>query len=212
MLVFVGVMSCMGVLPSTPDQHFINDSIKIDSAMNNEVWKCVRGYEGFYEVSNTGRIRSIDRRVNSSHGATRIVKGRIMSPNKDGDGYYKLDLCKFGIVRTFKVHKLVAMSFVYQGDLSNGFVVDHIDNNRENNNCNNLQVITIRENSSKDKNGCSSKYVGVFYLRNRNVYTAAIAINGKQKHIGTFNREYDAHLAYQNELRKLIDKKSHEVI
>ena len=162
--------------------------------MNNEVeiWKDVPGYEGLYQCSNLGRVKSIKRSL-------------IMAQYLNIEGYYQLSLNNNKIQRLYKVHQLVAMCFL--NHIPNGVkvVVDHIDHNGSNNNVNNLQLLTNRENSSKriDKSKKSSKYTGVSFDKSRNKWQSKLQINRITVHLGRFDNEYDAHIAYQNKLKSL---------
>ena len=59
---------------------------------NMEIWKDVKGYEGYYEVSNIGNVRSVDRMVKHSKGGLRIYKDKMLVPNKSVDGYRLVQL------------------------------------------------------------------------------------------------------------------------
>ena len=161
--------------------------------MNNqeEVWLPVKGYEGLYEVSNLGSVKSFVR-----------GKGKVLNCSLTDTGYYRVNLHKNGFQRNFKVHKLVAISFLNHTPCGHKLVIDHIDNNKLNNVIDNLQIITNRENSSKDRKGGTSKYVGVSLIRKTNKWKAQIKINGKNKFLGNFDKEIDASNAYQKELIK----------
>lgn len=88
-----------------------------------------------------------------------------------------------------------------QDEVIYGDTVDHIDNNPLNNNVTNLRVITKRENSSKDRKGIS-KYTGVTFNKKSNKWRSQIWINGKNKTLGSFDDELEAHRAYQKELQQ----------
>jgi len=171
-----------------------------------EIWKDIPGYEGYYQVSNLGRVRSLDRVVNGRWGNTRF-KGRVLKPFTSKNDYPQVDLWRDGRGGSMKVHKLVAMAFLNHKPCGYKEVVDHIDNDKTNNSLDNLQLITNRENTSKDKTGGTSKYVGVYWNKGAQKWQARIWIDGKRKSLGYFDDEYEAHLAYQNELSK-IEKKS----
>ena len=168
-----------------------------------ETWKDIPGYERLYQVSDLGRVRSLDREVKDSRWGSRRHKGRVLRPSPDTKGYLMVGLSKNGKTKTQKIHQLVAISFLNHKPCGQKQVVDHIDNNPQNNILDNLQLITQRENASKDKTGGTSKYVGVYWYKNYQKWKASITINGKIKHVGYFDSEYDAHLAYQNELAKI---------
>lgn len=167
-----------------------------------EIWKDIPGYEDKYQVSNFGRVKSLKRKVKNKH-SYRIVKEKILKQTYDFVGYLKVTLFYNNERKTKKVHQLVAMAFLNHKPDGHKFVVDHIDNNSFNNNVENLQIITNRQNSSKDKKGFTSKYTGVYWHKSSNKWNSRIRINGRQIDLGYFKNEYDAHLAYINELDKL---------
>jgi hypothetical protein len=101
------------------------------------------------------------------------------------------------------VHKLIAITFMDCKDDS--LVVDHINNVRTDNRLENLQLISIRENVTKDRGG-TSKYTGVSYYRNSNKWRSQIRIGKQRKHIGFYRTELGAYLAYVNQLELLKTK------
>ena len=110
------------------------------------LWKPVKGYEGLYEVSENGDIRSLDRYVKTDilHVKTRLIKGRNIKLNLKSNGYYTADLCKEGKVRTTLVHRIVAEAFLPN---PHGLrFINHKDSNRANNNVCNLEWVTSSEN------------------------------------------------------------------
>lgn len=104
-----------------------------------EEWRSIVGYEGQYEVSNLGRVRSLDRM--DSRGWSR--KGKIMKAKCSG-GYPQVSLCKNGVPSNFKIHALVAEAFI--GPRPVGYEVSHKDNSRDNNRIDNLEYVTHRGN------------------------------------------------------------------
>jgi hypothetical protein len=169
-----------------------------------EVWKDIPNYEGLYKVSNFGNVKSLERYVKGKV-ENRLQKENILSKRlvgNLGNQYYAVTLCNNKDRKQIKVSVLVAMAFL--NHIPNGYVgftVDHIDNNPLNNNVNNLQVITKRENSSKDRKGIS-KYTGVTFNKKSNKWRSQIWIDGKNKTLGSFDDELDAHRAYQKELQQ----------
>ena len=104
-----------------------------------EIWKDIRGYEGLYQVSNLGRVRSLDRIKRGAH-----YKGKILVLSKDKDGYLIVGLHDSKRSNTYRVHRLVAISFIPNpNDLPE---VNHIDENKENNNVNNLEWCSTKYN------------------------------------------------------------------
>lgn len=106
----------------------------------HEIWKEVYGYEGLYEVSNLGRVRSLDHLVTQQKGScfiTRIYKGRILKPRIPKNKYPYLHLSKQGVQLTVKVHRLVAQTFIPNPE--NLPQVNHKDGNKQNNVVTNLE-------------------------------------------------------------------------
>ena len=167
-----------------------------------EVWKNIKGYEGLYQVSNFGRVKSLERKVITSKRKY-TVKEKMLSQSDRGHGYLRVCFSKKGIEKTMQVHQLVAMAFLNHTPKKTNKIVDHINNIKTDNRLKNLQIITVRENCTKDAKGHISKYVGVSKRKDRNKWIARIMINNKSKHLGYFDNEYDAHLAYQNALKEI---------
>ena len=161
--------------------------------LKNEVWKDIPYYEGLYQVSNLGRVKSL-----------KFKKTKLLKPGKKPSGYLYVVLTKEKKQKNYYIHQLVAMVFHnFQPDGTNRIVVDHKRNIRTDNRANQLQLITNRYNNSKDKKGGTSKYTGVSFYKRNSKWRAGIRINGKSKHLGIFDKEYDAHLAYQKKLKSI---------
>ena len=111
----------------------------------NEIWKPIKGYEGLYEVSNLGRIKSLKRLVKKWDGY-RIVPEKILTPRANNRGYLRINLCKDGITKTFSPHRLVAEAFIPNPD--NLPCVNHKDENPLNNVVSNLEWCTYSYNNS----------------------------------------------------------------
>lgn len=110
-----------------------------------EIWKPVKGYEDFYEVSSQGRIRSLDRVTHFKDGRKRKFHGKILEINTvNNSGYLTVGLHDNGKQKTFLVHRIVAEAFV-DNPLSLD-EVNHIDQNKCNNRADNLEWCTHEEN------------------------------------------------------------------
>ena len=156
-----------------------------------EEWKPVKNYEGLYEVSSLGRVKSLRR-------------NKIMNVFLDRMNYIIVGLRKDSIKKTFKVHSLIAESFL--NHVRNGtmdLVIDHINDNPSDNRVNNLQIITQRENSHKTQGRYTSKYKGVCWYNREKRWVSKIYINGKTYCLGYFTNEEEAHEAYQNKLKTI---------
>ena len=115
----------------------------------NEIWKDIEGYEGLYQVSNLGRVRSLDRVIYKTMSKTgRVcpfnIKGRVLKPGTDTKGYLFVNLKNAPIVEEARVHRLVAQAFV--DGWFEGAVVNHKDENRQNNRADNLEWVTFSDN------------------------------------------------------------------
>lgn len=111
-----------------------------------EIWKDIKNYEEFYEVSNLGRIRRKEGYVNSGikHNTKRLVKSYVLKQNKKRSGYLTVDLSKNNIVKTISVHRIVAITFC-ENPL-NKKEVNHINGNKQDNRAENLEWVTPSEN------------------------------------------------------------------
>lgn len=156
-----------------------------------EIWKDVVGYEGLYQVSNLGNVKSLDRI--SSCG--RALRGQTIKKTINTRGYEFVCLY-FGSRKNRTVHQLVAESFMNHKPCGYDMVVNHINHNRTDNRISNLEIITQRQNSSKTHLESSSKYKGVCLVKRTGKWTANVHINGKNKFIGNFNNQEDAAQAY----------------
>jgi hypothetical protein len=171
--------------------------------MNKEIWKPVKGYEGLYEVSNLGRVKSLERIVKKSDGSKRTVNERILKPAMNSVGYFYIDLSNQGVKKTRKIHQLVAESFLNHTPCGHKLVVNHINFDRTDNRVQNLEIVTARENSNRKHLTSTSQYTGVYWHKTNKKWCATISVNRKTKHLGRFTDEYQAHLAYQSALAQL---------
>ena len=112
--------------------------------MKNEEWRDVAGYEGRYQVSSMGRVKSLERNIPHWRGGERTVKERILKPSDDCRGYLRVDLRDGSKRKHFKVHRLVCQAF--HDNLDNKQDVNHINENKTDNRACNLEWCTRREN------------------------------------------------------------------
>ena len=111
---------------------------------DNEIWKDIKDYEGLYQVSNLGRVRSIDRMCKSNKNNIRIAKGKVLAQKTDKRGYKRVELSKNGKHKTFTVHRLVLSTFVE--NKSKFPCINHKDENPSNNVLDNLEWCTQKYN------------------------------------------------------------------
>ena len=146
----------------------------------NEIWKDIPDYEGYYQARNLGRIRSLDREVAYNDGRVRILKGKVMKPVMDRGGYLRIHISKEGKTRTFLVHRLVWMAF--NGEIQEDFEVNHIDEDKTNNKLENLNLMTHTQNMN-------------FGTRNERIAKAHINNPSKSKPVIAFDT--DGNLAFE---------------
>lgn len=145
-----------------------------------EIWKDVPNYDGVYKASNYGRLMSC------RNGKVKILKGSI---TKKGYIQYTLNYASKGLYNVFGGHQLVAITFLdHVPNGINGYVVDHIDNNRLNNYVGNLQLISNRENTIKNKSVTSLYGVKKYFSR----YQSRVWHNKKSVYLGTYDTEEEA--------------------
>jgi len=113
--------------------------------LEDEIWKDILDFEGIYQVSNFGRIRSLDRYLNSDkEGKFQFKKGCIIKPNIVFGGYWQASLYNNGVRKVKKFHRLVALAFIE--NIYNKREVNHLDRNKCNNGVSNLEWCTPKEN------------------------------------------------------------------
>ena len=157
-----------------------------------EIFKPIKGYEGLYEISNYGNIKSLSREI--SNGKNKYyTKERILKQNISKDGYRRFTLYLYGKMKNYKTHVLMAINFLNHIPCRHKVVVDHIDNNKLNNNLLNLQLITNRENCTKDmRKNKTSSYVGVSKCNFTNKWLSVIQYQGKYMNLGRYNTQEEA--------------------
>ena len=147
------------------------------------IWIPVVGFEGFYEVSNEGFVRS-------------VRTGRVLSPGLHKQGYRLVTLCKSGTRSTKTVHRIVAIAFIPNPDRKP--FVDHIYGVAAGDMVKNLRWATRTENCqnagirSDNKTG----HKGVTFNQRSQKYEARIKLNGKVKYLGSFITAEEAYAAY----------------
>ena len=115
-----------------------------DTSTQFEEWRDIPGYEGMYQVSNLGQVRSIGRTVTRSDGQVHRYKGNILRTPLNQRGYQVVNLCIHGKCQIRTVHSLIAETFI--GTRPEGMEVCHSDGNKTNNRVDNLRYGTSSEN------------------------------------------------------------------
>ena len=153
-----------------------------------EVYKDIPNYDGLYQVSNLGNVKSF------KFGTEQKLK---LSLN---GGYLKVNLRFKGIQKRRTVHQLVAEAFLNHTRCGFDLVVNHIDFDKTNNKLDNLEIVTQRQNTNQKHLQSSSIHTGVYWYKITNKWKSQITINGKVKHLGYFIDELQASEAYQKAL------------
>jgi hypothetical protein len=108
--------------------------------MIDREWKPIEGYEGLYEVSNLGEVKSLERLDSRGHHR----KEKLQKPQKDSNGYLFVNLYKDGIKKPFLIHRLVYSAFV--DEIPPKWDINHLDENKENNHLENLEACSHGDN------------------------------------------------------------------
>lgn len=161
----------------------------------SEEFRDVPGYEGRYQVSNLGRVKTLNYKRTKQH--------RILKQKDSGNGYVQCSLYGKEKVSQTKTHQLVAMAFYGHVPCGHKKVVDHKNQVRFGNNADNLQIVTQRQNTNQEHLKSSSQYVGVHWSKDRNKWRSAIRTNEKRIILGSFDNEEEASEYYQNALKAI---------
>lgn len=154
----------------------------------DENWLPIKDYEGLYEVSDMGNIRSLDARGK----ARRILK---LSVRKDG--YMRACLIKDRIPKTFYVHRIVVQAFVGSPD---GLLTNHKNGVRNDNRAENLEIVSYRENTSHANLRRTNKKIGATQKKDGR-WCSYINFAGKVRFLGYYPNEQLAHEAYKQALK-----------
>lgn len=117
---------------------------------NNEIWKDIPEFEGYYQISTFGRCQSLGRTITQKNGIVKYINGKVKSAISHNSGYLQYSISKDGIVKKFLAHRLVALAFIPNPD--NKETVNHKNGDKEDNNKSNLEWSDYSENNSHSYN------------------------------------------------------------
>jgi hypothetical protein len=168
--------------------------------MHKEIWKDIKGYEGLYQISNLGRVRSFLVRGHSVVGKN----PRILKQNLKKTGYYHICLSLNGVQKFYTVHRLVINAFKKNPKKLKS--INHKDGIKINNSVDNLEWCNQSENITHAylKKETTSDFVGVCFKKGKNInpWCASIHFKGKTSFLGYFSDELSAHKAYLTALKE----------
>ena len=166
-----------------------------------EQWKDIPDYEGYYQISNLGRVKSLEKTLIICKRKC-VYKPLIKKPHISKRGYWEIGICKNRLGVTKKIHRLIAISFI--DNPKNHPQINHIDGNKLNNNISNLEWVNNRENACHrvKSSNYTSKYTGVSYFKRDNKWRSGIHVKGVSIRFGMFKTEEEAYqkrLEYEKE-------------
>lgn len=168
-----------------------------------EIWKDIPNYEGYYQASNLGNIRTCERIITYSNGKINKYKSKSRKPSLSE--YRMIALSKNGNVKMYKLSRIIANLFV-KGQSGIRNVVNHKDGNKHNDISDNLEWCTNSENIihafENNLHKFKNKIRGVFFDENRNKWTVYLYRNNKNIFVGRFLLESDAINAYNKKLNE----------
>ena len=176
---------------------------EFDKVWKIEQWRDIPNYEGIYQVSDLGRVKTLSRLVLKKGIYPFICKEKILKSHLHNTGYLKVCLVKDKIKQTTSIHQLVSVSFLNHKRCGQTLVVNHKNFIKTDNRKLNLEIVTNRVNSNKKHLKSSSVYTGVTWHKSAKKWRSQININGKMIILGMFDCELEASKAYENKLKEI---------
>ena len=155
-----------------------------------EIFRDIKNYEGCYQVSNLGRVKSLKRKW--------VINERILRPDITLKGYLIVNLCKKGKCKTYRVNRLVALTFIKNPN--NYPEVDHKNRIKCNNEIDNLRWVngSMNQRNSDRCENATSKYNGVYWKKKDRKWNTVCRVKDKIIHIGSFADEIEASKAFDD--------------
>lgn len=169
----------------------------------DEVWKDIEGYNGDYQVSDLGRIKSVYRLI-TRNGVHRQRKERIFLPHSK-KGYLHVRLIKDGEYKNYRVHRLVMAAFKGESKLT----IDHINGVKWDNRLENLRYCTNRQNNVFHQIKSGKNLTGAYKIKNR--WSSIISFKRKPIYLGCYKTAEEAHQRYLEESKKLHEIEMREL-
>ena len=153
--------------------------------MSEEIWKDVVNYEGFYQISNLGNVRTVEHITTNGH----LRKGKDRKPFISWKGYKIVGLCKYGKIKAFPVHRLVALAFIPN---PNDYpMINHKDENPLNNNVENLEWCDAKYN-----NTYGNRLEKAAQKRRKPIFAVRVQDKGKELYesLSEASKTFDLHI------------------
>lgn len=176
---------------------------EVDKIMKIEQWKDILGYEEIYQISDLGRVKSLQRFRIGKKNSKSLRNEFIFKQSLGTHKYAQISVCLNKVKKTLKIHQLVAIAFLNHKPCGHKLVINHKNFIRNENIKSNLEIVTNRENSNLKHIPSSSKYVGVCWDKQMKKWRSKIVFNGRSKFLGLFINEIDASNAYQKFLSEI---------
>ena len=171
------------------------------------MWKDIKGFEGIYQISDSGEVRSLPRYF-KNHSKLQFLQGRILKPCICGKGYYRVCLCKDGVVHEVYIHRLVAEHYI--NNTNNCAVVNHIDGNKLNNKVDNLEWLTYSQNNQHAYDtSLKARGAGYYNSKLSEQDVREILINGKYTTYQNIANKYNVSKAT---VRDVLNRKTWKYI
>lgn len=173
--------------------------------MQSEIWKDITGFEGMYQVSDLGGVKTLGRTYLHQGIRQGWWKEGLLTGKSNGKGYMHVVLRREGRSYRFAVHRLVMAAFV--GAPCQGVEVDHTNGIKEDNRLCNLRYCTRIDNmraGNHIRKNKSSRYVGVRWHKASGRWQSSVTDRGRQFYIGLFSTEDEAHQAYTKKVASLM--------
>lgn len=185
-------------------EHYLNFSLEnlteeIEGILYIEEWRDIPGYEGLYQASSFGRLKSVEKLIKCGPLGHTLRREKILKVTKSNTGYLQTRISKNGVGRSFRIHRLITNTFIGGRD---DLPIDHKNRIKTDNRVMNLEYVTHRENVHrfiKSKKG--DLPIGV--SKERNGFMSQINYNKKHYRLGVFPTIEKAHAQYEMAINDL---------